>query len=84
MNAVHVSLTIAGNGRVVIPADMRAQLGLKAGDKLVARVVEGAVVLEPLQTAIRRAQGVYRQYVPNDASLSAELTAERRRAANDE
>lgn len=80
---MQVSLTIAGNGRVVIPADMRAQLGLKARDKLVARVAEGTVVLEPLQTAIRRAQSVYSKYVPDDAWLSAELMAERRRAAKD-
>ncbi|MBN9541895.1 MAG: AbrB/MazE/SpoVT family DNA-binding domain-containing protein [Alphaproteobacteria bacterium] len=81
---MQISLTIAGNGRIVIPADIRAQLGLKAGDKLVARIVDGAVVLEPLQTAIRRAQSAYRKYVPAGVSLSAELAADRRRAAADE
>ena len=79
-----ISLTIAPNGRVVIPADIRAELGLKGGDKLVVRVVDGAVVLEPVSTAIRRARATFKMYVPPATSLAAELVEERRRAASDE
>jgi AbrB family looped-hinge helix DNA binding protein len=79
-----MTLRIAANGRVVIPADIRSELGLKGGDKLVVRVVDGAVVLEPVRTAIRRARANFRKYVPSDASLAAELIEERRRAASRE
>jgi AbrB family looped-hinge helix DNA binding protein len=79
-----VTLRIASNGRVVIPADIRAELGLEGGDMLVVRVVDGAVVLEPVRTAIRRARAAFRKYVPSDTSLADELIEERRRAASDE
>jgi AbrB family looped-hinge helix DNA binding protein len=75
------SLTIAPNGRVVIPANMRAELGFQHGGKVIARVVDGTVVLEPIEAAIRRAQEMVRKYVPDDVDLVAELIAERRAAA---
>ncbi len=76
-----VSLTIAPNGRVVIPANMRAELGWQKGRKLLARLVDGAVVLEPIDAAIRRAQALVRQYVPANAGLVDELISERHKAA---
>jgi AbrB family looped-hinge helix DNA binding protein len=84
MAMVQVTLTIASNGRVVIPANMRAVLGLQDGGKVVARGVDGAVVLEPADAAIRRAQAMVRRYVPEGAGLVEELIAERRAAAERE
>jgi AbrB family looped-hinge helix DNA binding protein len=78
---LRANLTIAANGRVVIPANMRAALGLQGGGKLVARLVDGTIVLEPLDAAIRRAQAMVARYVPPGTSLIEELMAERRRAA---
>jgi len=75
------SLTIAPNGRVVIPANMRAELGFQHGGKVIARIVNGTVVLEPIEAAIRRAQEMVRKYVPDNVDLVAELIAERRAAA---
>lgn len=79
-----MNLTIATNGRVVIPAEIRAKLGLKGGDQLVVRVVDGALVLEPVKTAIRRVRDSLSKYIPAGTSLTAELIEERRRAAADE
>jgi antitoxin PrlF len=81
---LQANLTIAANGRLVIPANMRAQLGLQGGGKLVARLLEGAVILEPVETAVRRAQALVAKYVPRDAGLADELIAERRTAAEHE
>lgn len=75
---MQANLTIAPNGRLVIPANMRAELGLQGGDRLVARVVDGAIVLEPLDAAIRRAQAAVARYVPQGSGLVEELIAERR------
>jgi AbrB family looped-hinge helix DNA binding protein len=77
-------LNLAPNGRLVIPVAMRAALGLEAGGKLVARLVDGAIVLEPVGAAIARAQAMVARYVPANVSLVDELIAERRAAAERE
>lgn len=78
------SLTIAPNGRIVIPANMRAELGWHGGGKLLARLVDGTVVLEPVDAAIRRAQELVSHYVPKNSGLVDELISERHAAAENE
>jgi AbrB family looped-hinge helix DNA binding protein len=80
MTLHQAQLTLAPNGRLVIPVAMRAALGLEAGSKLVARLVDGAIVLEPMGAAIARAQAMVARYVPANVSLADELIAERRAA----
>lgn len=80
----YTNLTIAPNGRVVIPSGMRAALGIPDGGRVVARLVDGTVVLEPISIAIRRAQDYVRQFVPEGVSLADELIAERRATADHE
>jgi AbrB family looped-hinge helix DNA binding protein len=77
-------LNLAPNGRLVIPVAMRAALGLEAGGKLVARLVDGAILLEPVGAAIARAQAMVARYVPANVSLADELIAERHAAAERE
>lgn len=79
-----VNLTIASNGRLVIPANMRTAIGLRDGGEIVARLVDGAVVLQPLDAAIRQAQAMVARYVPTGSRLVDELIADRRAAANRE
>jgi AbrB family looped-hinge helix DNA binding protein len=72
-------------GRIVLPADFRRQLGIRDGDVLSAEIVDGDIVLTPLDTGIRKAQEMVRRYVPSGVSLVDELIEERRReAARDE
>jgi AbrB family looped-hinge helix DNA binding protein len=78
---MQANLTMASNGRLVIPAPMRAEIGLQDGGKLVARVENGVVLLEPIDAAVRRARSLVRQYVPEGVSLVDELIAERHAAA---
>ena len=82
MNAI--SLTMASNGRVVIPASMRAELGLHDGEKLIARVENGAVVLEPVSVAVKRIQALVAKYIPDSTGIIDELIAERRAEAERE
>ncbi len=51
---------IAANGRVCIPADVRARLGLKDGDMLSLDETEEGLVLRTTAQRIRRAQALYR------------------------
>jgi AbrB family looped-hinge helix DNA binding protein len=78
-------LKIGPGGRVVIPADMRAALGVAEGDTLLASVVDGEMRLISMPMAIRRAQAIVRAYIPaGGPSLVDELIADRRQEAEDE
>jgi len=72
---------LGAGGRVVIPAPMRAALGMNVGDKLVARVEENELRIYTMEEAMRRAQAIVRSFVPKGVSLVDELIADRRREA---
>ena len=74
---------MGANGRVVIPAQIRRELGLEQGDELVASVDGRRLVLETRDALLRRIQAEYRA-AAGDRSLVDELIAERRRAAERE
>jgi len=78
------NLTIAPDGSLEIPATMRAELGVQHGGKLLARVENNTLILEPIEAAIKRAQAMVRRYVPNSTDIIAELIAERRAEAGRE
>ncbi|MEO0014597.1 MAG: hypothetical protein RLZZ535_2986 [Cyanobacteriota bacterium] len=77
----HHLTNISGNGRILIPAEIRKSLNLKAGDQLVMSVIDGEIRLVPQLEAIKRAQNTIAQYVDPSRSLSQELIQERREEA---
>ncbi len=81
MTAPPIPLTLAANGRIVIPAPLRAALGLKEGARLVARVDDGVIVIEPIEAAIRRAQAIVARHASEGRNLSDDLIADRRAEA---
>jgi AbrB family looped-hinge helix DNA binding protein len=72
------------NGRLSLPAKVRREIGMPEGGSLMVRVEDGEVRLEPMAHAIARVQALVRGYVPEGTSLTAELSAERRLAAEQE
>ena len=72
---------LVSGGRLQIPAEIRKELGLKDGDQLTLKVVDGELRILSVHEAIRRAQRMVRQYVPEGVSLVDELIAERRAEA---
>lgn len=52
---------ISANGRVCIPADVRARLGMKDGDVLTLDETDDGVVLRTVDQRVRRAQAAYRE-----------------------
>lgn len=71
---------VSEGGRIVIPAAFREALDLHEGDEVVLhlKLEEGGLhVLTPAR-AVREAQRLVRQYVPEGRSLADELIAERR------
>lgn len=80
---MHATLTLGRQGRVVIPAEVRALLGLSPGDLLHLHVAGARLVLERPQDAIPELRQLGAT-VPKARSLVDELLAERRAAARAE
>ncbi|RCW74358.1 AbrB/MazE/SpoVT family DNA-binding domain-containing protein [Pseudorhodoferax soli] len=73
------------NGRAVIPAALRAELDLRDGDQIIWSVRDGELIASTRRAQLRRAQQRFQQTVAKSApSLSQELIADRRRAAQAE
>ena len=76
--AIPVALQIKEGGRIVLPADLRAALGVSEGDALTGELVDGELRLMSRSAAIRRARDIVRRYVPEGTSLVDDLLADRR------
>lgn len=67
-------------GRLVIPSALREALSIGPGDRLMARIVDGRLVLEPRERVWETVRGRFAT-VPGEPSLVDELIAERRAEA---
>lgn len=77
-----VQVRLSANGRVCIPADVRARLGLKDGDVLTMTEQEDGLLLLTTDQAIRRTQAILRKGLEGrPASTVDDFIAERRREA---
>ena len=74
------TVILGKQGRLVIPADVRAELGLLPGDHLHLHVAGPRLVLERQQDAVAELRQLGAT-LPKERSLVAELLAERRVAA---
>ena len=69
-----LQLTIAPNGRMSLPADMRKRLGLEHGGAVLVEETPDGVVLRTIGQAVARAQAIARKYADHpDASVDAFL-----------
>ena len=73
--------TVDANGRIVLPAPLRHQLGLGPGDDVVLRLERGGVLVTSRGAAIREAQALVRQHVKPGVSLVKGLLDWRREDA---
>ena len=72
------AVKLGKQGRLVVPAPLREELGLEAGDELVARAEGGRLIFEPRAAVVERLRSRFRSV---EGSLAAELLAERRKEA---
>lgn len=70
-----VMLRVGEQGRIVIPSELRKQLGIEAGTELVIRIESGRLVLETRSAILARLQA---QFAQVQGSMADELIAERR------
>lgn len=76
---------IAG-GKIVIPAELRRELGIKDGDSVVIeRDDRGQLVLKSYAQVVKEVQANFRAMIgPYEGSMVDELIADRRREAEEE
>ena len=72
------------SGRILIPAAVRRQLGLKEGTEMILRVDETGIQMGTREQALARIHERLRRYIPEGRILSEELIQERRAEAERE
>jgi AbrB family looped-hinge helix DNA binding protein len=78
------AVKIIDGGKLIIPAAFRRKLGIDIGDTVVIELGEDGLHVRSLSSAVRRAQDIVREFVPDEVSLADELIAERRVEAEHE
>lgn len=83
-SGISAKVQIGANGRIVIPATIREQLGLKPGDTVLMDVEDCALRIESYPARIARIQRAFAHLRNPDRLASDELIAERREEARRE
>jgi AbrB family looped-hinge helix DNA binding protein len=75
-------VVVGDRGRVVLPADIRAELGLEPGMRmLLSTDDDGSLRLQPYRAVAAETLGMLADLAPADESMVDELIAERREEA---
>jgi antitoxin PrlF len=72
-----IMLRLGEQGRMVIPVELRKELGLEVGTELVATVEGDRLILETRKAVLSKLKSLF-AVVPSDVNLADELIAERR------
>jgi AbrB family looped-hinge helix DNA binding protein len=70
---------VSESGRVVLPAELRKEFGIKDGEEVLFSRTEHGIQITTLDQAIRHAQELVRRYIPEGVSLVDELRKDRQR-----
>ncbi len=82
---LHAKAPLSPNGRVVIPAAIRQELGLAPGDTLFLSVEGDVLKIESHRARIRRIQEEFKKDIkPGEMLISDQLIADRREEARRE
>lgn len=74
-------VTLGEHGRLTIPAAMRREIGIKAGDTVVVESDGDSLLVRTLDQVVREVQAAFADVAPADLLLSGELIADRRAEA---
>jgi AbrB family looped-hinge helix DNA binding protein len=85
MTHIDHKVVMGDRGRVVLPAAIRAELGLESGTPmLLSTELDGSLRLRPYRVVAEHGRGLLAGLGPAGESMVDELLAERRKAAEDE
>ena len=73
-----LTVSVAENGRVVLPVGLRRRLNVLRGGTIVIREEDGRLLLESVDDAIGRAQALIRKFAPDVTGVVDEFLSERR------
>lgn len=79
-----IKTRVTQGGRIVIPAEMRKQLGIEIGENVNLELKSDSLKITTGQAALRRIQNSLKNLVPEGVSLVDELIDERRKEAENE
>jgi AbrB family looped-hinge helix DNA binding protein len=79
-----LSVKVEKSGRILIPAAVRRQFGLKEGTEVILRADETGIRISTRGQALDRVYERLRHYIPEGRILSEELIQERRAEAERE
>lgn len=75
---IAMKVNVLSNGRVVLPVDLRRQLGIEKGGQLVAEWDGEVVRLSTPDRALDEAGALFRSFLSDDASVADEVIEDRR------
>jgi antitoxin PrlF len=78
------ALKVGPQGRLVVPVEVRRELGIEPGTDLVTRVSDGQWILETRENVERRLHARLARVAPPGRLISEELIADRRLEAEAE
>ena len=76
------SVKITSDGRIQIPAQLRREMNLKAGDTLNLELTDGMLSVHRPSKALERIRARFAKYVGPDSDIVGELKAQRVEDAN--
>ncbi len=79
-----IKTKVTQGGRIVIPAEMRKQLGIEIGEEVNLTLEDDMVKISTQKIALRRIQKAVKLFGKKDHSIVDELIAERRKEAENE
>ena len=79
-----VKTKVTQGGRIVIPAEMRKQLGIEIGEDVNLTLENDSVKISTQKIALRRIQEAVKLFGPKDYSIVDELIADRRKEAEND
>jgi AbrB family looped-hinge helix DNA binding protein len=75
-------VVVGDRGRLVLPSDIRAELGLEPGTRmLLSTDDDGSLLLRPYRAVAEKTLGMLADLAPADVSMVDELISERRQEA---
>ena len=75
---------VVEGGKLVIPASIRRELHISAGDTVLVDIHDGELRVRSMAKALERARAIVRRHIPEHVDLAGELIADRRREAQGE
>jgi len=85
MTHIAREVVVGDRGRLVLPSEIRAALGLEPGDRLLLSTdAEGSLRLRPYRAVANQGLGLLADLAPGGDSMVDELIAERRAEARRE